>query len=406
VRTTKKGLSTDYADFRRFGSCRATNSDPGGVTAISRGLSEAIPPVRGTEFEFDPGGVAARRRSNSGIFQRAARDAGTPPGCVRFHHRTGGIVRKRRTQPPANGWHPSGVHLCRGHTQCGSGKSLPAGETCHRRHRIGLAILACFVLLVAGCGADARVPQPAPPPAEALKPARELRIAAAADLKFVLVDLVAAFEKSHPGATITVTTGSSGSFFAQLTNEAPFDLFLSADVSYPQRLVKGGQGVKESQFEYAIGHLVVWVPKDSALDVENRGVDVLRDDAVQKIAVANPKTAPYGRAAFAALQSLQVHDVVEPRLVFGENVAQTAQMTESGGADVGIISLSLAVSPTLRDKGKYWKVPGDAHPPIVQGGVVLRWAQDAALAGEFRDFLLSAEGRTILGQYGFETAGE
>jgi molybdate transport system substrate-binding protein len=222
----------------------------------------------------------------------------------------------------------------------------------------------------------------------------------------VLVDLVAAFEKIHPGATITVTTGSSGSFFAQLTNEAPFDLFLSADVSYPQRLVEGRQGVKESQFEYAIGHLVIWVPKDSALDVESRGVDVLRGDGAQRIAVANPKTAPYGRAAVAALQNLQVFDAVEPRLVYGDNVAQTAQMAESGGADAGIISLSLAVSPTLRDKGKYWRVPGDAHPPIVQGGVVLRWAQDAALAGEFRDFLLSAEGRTILGRYGFETAGE
>jgi molybdate transport system substrate-binding protein len=239
-----------------------------------------------------------------------------------------------------------------------------------------------------------------------LKPARELRIAAAADLKFVLVDLVAAFEKSHPGIKITVTTGSSGSFFAQLTNEAPFDLFLSADVSYPQKLVEGGQGIQDSLFEYAIGHLVIWVPRDSALDVESLGIDALRGESIQKIAVANPKTAPYGRAAVAALQNLKLYDILESRLVFGENVAQTAQMTESGGADVGIISLSLAVSPTLRDKGKYWKVPGDAHPPIVQGGVVLRWAQDAALAGEFRDFLLSAEGRTILGQYGFETAGE
>ena len=239
-----------------------------------------------------------------------------------------------------------------------------------------------------------------------MKPAGELRIAAAADLKFVLVDLVAAFEKTHSETTITVTTGASGNLFAQLTNEAPFDLFLSADVSYPQKLVEGGQGIPDSLFEYAIGHLVVWVPKDSALDVESLGIDALHGDSVQKIAVANPKTAPYGRAAIAALQNLQVYDAVESRLVYGENVAQTAQMAESGGADAGIISLSLAVSPILRDKGKYWNVPGDAHPPIVQGGVVLRRAQDAALADNFRDFLLSAEGKALLARYGFDSAGE
>jgi molybdate transport system substrate-binding protein len=261
-------------------------------------------------------------------------------------------------------------------------------------------------LLVAGCGFNETAPKSAPIVAEELKLARELRIAAAADLKFVLVDLVADFEKRHPGAKITTTTGSSGNLFAQLTNEAPFDLFLSADLTYPQKLVEGGQGIRDSLFEYAIGHLVIWAPKESPLDVEGLGIEVLRGDSVQKIAVANPKTAPYGRAAVAALQSLKLYDLVESRLVFGENVAQTAQMVESGGADVGMISLSLAVSPTLRDKGKHWQVPGDAHPPIVQGGVILRWAQDAALAGEFRNFLLSAEGQAILSQYGFESAGK
>jgi molybdate transport system substrate-binding protein len=237
-----------------------------------------------------------------------------------------------------------------------------------------------------------------------LKPVSELRIAAAADLQFVLVDLVAAFAKSHPKSSVTVTTGSSGNLFAQLTNEAPFDLFLSADVSYPQKLVEGGQGIRDSLFEYAIGHLVIWAPRESTLDVEGQGIEVLRGEGVQKIAVANPKAAPYGRAAVAALQNLKLYDIVESRLVFGENVAQAAQMAESGGADVGMISLSLAVSSTLRDKGQYRQVPGDAHPPIVQGGVILHWAQDAALAGEFRDFLLSAEGQAILDHYGFEAA--
>jgi molybdate transport system substrate-binding protein len=260
-------------------------------------------------------------------------------------------------------------------------------------------------MILSACG-EPGARRAVPGPAETAKPARRLRIAAAADMKFALADLVAAFEECHPNATVTVTDGSSGSLFAQLTNEAPFDLFLSADIDYPRKLLEQGQGVNESEFEYALGHIVVWTAKDMPFDVKRDGIELLRNELVHKIAVANPKTAPYGRAAIAALQSLQLYDTVEPRLVYGENVAQTAQMVESGGADAGIISLSLAVSPALRDKGKYWKVPADAHPPIVQGGVVLRWAQDAALAGEFRDFLLSAKGRAILGQYGFEPAGE
>jgi molybdate transport system substrate-binding protein len=239
-----------------------------------------------------------------------------------------------------------------------------------------------------------------------MKAGSELRIAAAADLKFALVDLVTAFEEHHPDATITVTPGSSGNFFAQLSNEAPFDLFLSADIEYPHKLVEQGQGVRGTEFKYGVGYIVFWAPKDSALDVEGKGLEIVRDDAVQRIAVANPKHAPYGRAAVAALKSAALYETVESRLVYGENIAQTAQMVESGAADVGIIALSLAVSPALRDKGKYWRIPGNSHPPIVQGGVVLRWAQDAALANEFRAFLMSAAGAAILRQYGFDPAGE
>ncbi len=237
-------------------------------------------------------------------------------------------------------------------------------------------------------------------------PARRLRIAAAADLKFALAELVAAFNEGHPDTSVTVTDGSSGSLFAQLTNEAPIDLFLSADVDYPRKLIEQGQGVKESEFEYATGHLVLWAAKDMPFDVEHDRIELLRDEVVQRVAIANPRTAPYGRAAIEALMNLGVYEAVEPRLVYGDNVAQTAQMVESGGADVGIISLSLALSPALRDKGKYWVIPSDAHPPIVQGGVVLRWAEAPELAKEFCRFLLSTEGREVLKRYGFEPAGE
>jgi molybdate transport system substrate-binding protein len=267
-------------------------------------------------------------------------------------------------------------------------------------------VLGCLLLSLFGCSGETPVPKPDPTTTKAPAAKHELRIAAAADLRFALDELVSAFKAGHPESEITVTPGSSGNLFAQLSNEAPFDLFLSADIEYPRKLIEQGQGVKGSEFEYATGHLVLWATNESPFDIAGRGIDVVRDEAVEKIALANPRTAPYGRAAVAALKNLGVYDAVESRLVYGENVAQTAQMVESQGADLGIIALSLALSPPLRDMGKYWPVPADSHPPIVQGGVVLRWTQDAALARAFRDFLVSVEGQAILRRFGFEPAGD
>ncbi|HEY2252144.1 MAG TPA: molybdate ABC transporter substrate-binding protein [Planctomycetaceae bacterium] len=278
---------------------------------------------------------------------------------------------------------------------------------------IASILLPAFFL--AGCGTETKVSdtnRPAPAaktdarqraqPETATKGNGQLRIAAASDLKFALEEVRNKFASLHPGSTITLTYGSSGSFFAQLANEAPFDLFLAADLDYARRLVKQGQGAPQGDFTYARGHVVVWVSKDSPYLVEKPGIEFLREAGVQKIAIANPKTAPYGRAAVAALESLKVYDAVEPKLVYGENVAQAAQMVESGAADAGLIALSLAVSPNLRDKGRHWQVPDGAYPPLVQAGVILRWVQDPALANEFRDFLLSSAGTTILKQFGFD----
>lgn len=261
------------------------------------------------------------------------------------------------------------------------------------------------LLFLAGCSrgpADDRAPA-----ADSTAPARaeSLRIAAAADLQFALQQLIAAFKERHPGAEVAATFGSSGSLFAQLSNEAPFDLFLSADVDFPRKLIEQGHAAPGAEFVYATGHLVLWAPKGFKLDLERDGADVLRDRSIQKIAVANPKTAPYGRAAVASLKGLGLYETVESRLVFGENVAQTAQMVDSGSADVGIISLSLALSPALRERGRYWQLPADTHPAVVQGGVILKWARDSKLAEQFREFLLSAEGARVLEQFGFEPAG-
>lgn len=237
-------------------------------------------------------------------------------------------------------------------------------------------------------------------------PTREVRVAAASDLKFALAEVVAAFEKRTPGIAVTTTLGSSGNFFAQLSNKAPFDLFLSADIELPRRLIEQGLAVRESEFLYAVGHLVLWVPNDSPLDVATLGSEALLDPSVKKIAIANPRHAPYGRAAEAALRSLGVYDAVASRLVLGDNVAQTAQFVESGAADAGIFALSLAIAPALAKKGRYWPVPLDAHPAIEQGGAILSWARDPDAAAAFRDFLMSDDGKAILKRYGFFLPGE
>jgi molybdate transport system substrate-binding protein len=144
---------------------------------------------------------------------------------------------------------------------------------------------------------------------------------------------------------------------------------------------------------------VVWVPASSTFDPAT----ALRDPAVTRIAIANPQHAPYGRAAEAALRSMGLYDSVQKKLVLGENISQTLQFVQSGAADVGIVALSLAVAPTVRGQGRYWEVPLDAYPKMEQGGVILK---DSAAAREFRDWLLSPAGRTLLKQYGFSLPGE
>jgi molybdate transport system substrate-binding protein len=228
-----------------------------------------------------------------------------------------------------------------------------------------------------------------------------VRFAAAADLQFAFDEIRAAFQRQHPEIEVLVTYGSSGNFYSQLSNRAPFDMFLSADLDYPRRLIQQGLALAESEFPYAVGSIVVWVQRASPIDVEKLGIQALLDPAVRKIAVANPIHAPYGRAAEAAMKRLGVFEKVQNRLVYGENISQTAQFVESGAADIGVISHSLAIAPALRDKGRYWEVPTDAYPPVEQGGVILSWAEDRAAADALRGFVLGEEGKVILSRYGF-----
>jgi molybdate transport system substrate-binding protein len=261
------------------------------------------------------------------------------------------------------------------------------------------AVLLVAAALLAGVGGCER-------PGTTGAAEREVRVAAAADLKFALDEAAAEFTARNPGTKVAVTYGSSGTLYAQLVNGAPFDLFLSADIEYPRKLVDQGRAVKGTEFVYAVGHLVVWVPNKSGLDLDRLGLAAVTDPAVHKVALANPKTAPYGRAAEAALKSRQLYDPARDKLVFAESVAQAAQFAESGAADVGLVALSLAASPAMRDKGRYWPVPLDAYPRLHQGGVILTGAKDPAAAESLRDFLTGPNGRAVLKRYGFTREGE
>lgn len=232
-----------------------------------------------------------------------------------------------------------------------------------------------------------------------------VRIAAASDLRFALGEIVARLRQVQPALDVQVTYGSSGTFFAQLVNGAPFDLFMSADTDYPKQLAARGLTLAGSEFTYAIGRLAVWVPAASPLDVEKNGLQVLVDPRVRHVSIANPATAPYGRAAEAAMRQAAVYDRVKPKLVLGENVAQALQFVQSGSADVGVVALSLTVAPAVNNSGRFWTVPVEMYPRVEQGGVILRAATDRGAASAVRAFLTGDEGRSILKRCGFFLPG-
>jgi molybdate transport system substrate-binding protein len=230
---------------------------------------------------------------------------------------------------------------------------------------------------------------------------RTIHVAAAADLKFAMDELITAFQRQQPQIAVKVSYGSSGNFYSQLSNRAPFDMYFSADVSYPRKLAEQGAAFPGSEFAYAIGRLVVWVPAGSPINVVNLKIEALRHSSVRHVAIANPKHAPYGRAAEAAMRSLDVYETVRDKLVYGENVAQTLQFVQSGAAEVGIVALSLVLAPGVRSQGHYWEVPLDSYPRIEQGGIILKWTEQAEEAQSFRSFVLAPAARQILKDYGF-----
>ena len=226
-----------------------------------------------------------------------------------------------------------------------------------------------------------------------------VRVAAAANLKFALDEVAARLARRQPSIRVETTYGSSGSMHAQLRQRAPYDVYLAADVEYPRDLVSRGIGSDGDLFTYAVGRIVLWAPNRSTLAVERDGLSALVGAA--RIAIANPRHAPYGRAAEAALRNAGVWSSVSRKLALGENVAQAAQFVQSGAADAGIIAKSLAVAPAMRAAGRFWEIPENAYPRLAQGGLVLPWAVWREGAVRFRDYLLSDEGRQLLASHGF-----
>lgn len=228
----------------------------------------------------------------------------------------------------------------------------------------------------------------------------EISIAAASDLTYCLEELNATFQKAHPDANVKVSNGSSGNFFAQIKNGAPFDVFLSADMAYPRELIKAGLANEADLVQYAVGRIVLWTNNDK-VDVF-RGLAILRDaQLVKKIAIANPDHAPYGRAAKAALEHEQLWRDVQDRIVVGENISQTAQFVETGNADAGIVALSLLMSPKLAKVGRYFEIPADEYPPLEQGAIVTKTGASKPLAKAYLEFFRSDDARKIFDRYGF-----
>jgi len=228
--------------------------------------------------------------------------------------------------------------------------------------------------------------------------AQEITVAAAADLQFAMQDVAARFQK-ETGKTVKLTYGSSGNFFQQIQNGAPFDMFFSANLDYAKKLDTAGLTEPGSYYPYAKGKIVIWVRNDSRLDLSS-GMQALLDPSVKKIAVANPEHAPYGRAAVAALQKAGIYDEVKAKLVYGENISQAAQFVQSGNAQAGIVAMSLAVSAGMKD-GKRWEIPADMHPPIEQAAIVLKSGVNKDAARAFFEFVKSEAGRATLAKFGF-----
>lgn len=226
--------------------------------------------------------------------------------------------------------------------------------------------------------------------------AGKFTIAAASDLRFALEDIIDVYREHHPDHEFEVVYGSSGKMTTQIMNGAPYDLFFSADISFPERLKASGFTATDPTV-YAIGRIVIW---SNTLDASRLTPQDLADDSIRRIAIAQPSHAPYGLRAQEAMESAGIWEKVQGKLVFGENIAHTAQMVESGAAEIGIIALSLAKFPSLAKHGHHL-IDDALHKPLTQGYVVTKRGGSKPAVMDFASFMETDEAHEIMERYGF-----
>jgi len=228
--------------------------------------------------------------------------------------------------------------------------------------------------------------------------AEEVRVAVAANFLATLNAIAIRFEQDS-GHTAVVSSGSSGKLYAQIKNGAPFDVFFSADVMRPKLLEEEGFAVPGSRFTYAVGRLTLWHPGPAVIEGNEQSI-LLRSD-VRHVAIANPKTAPYGIAAKEALQSLGLWEQVQDRLVRGENIGQTFHFVFSKNAQLGFVALSQVLGPKVNGSGSRWDVPTHLHAPIRQQAVLLRFGQRRAVARAFLDYVKGVRSWNVIERFGY-----
>ncbi len=233
-------------------------------------------------------------------------------------------------------------------------------------------------------------------------PERKITIVAASDLQFAMDEIVASFRKGHPGDQIDLIYGSSGKFHTQIQQGAPYDIFFSADVAFARSLKAADHATTEPRL-YAVGRIVLW---SATRDATRLDIASLSDPSIRRIAIANPRHAPYGKRAEEALRAAGIWERVQDKLIFAENVAQAAQYAQSGAADIGIIALALAVNEELARKGGYWLVPQERHAPLEQAYVVTRHGAGNPLAAAFAAHMETPGVRAVMTRYGFARPGE
>ncbi|MBP5943011.1 molybdate ABC transporter substrate-binding protein [Pseudomonas sp. P116] len=228
--------------------------------------------------------------------------------------------------------------------------------------------------------------------------ADEVQVAVAANFTAPIQAIAADFEKDT-GHKLVAAYGATGQFYAQIKNGAPFDVFLSADDTTPEKLEKEGDTVKGSRFTYAVGTLALWSAKDGYIDAKG---EVLKKNEYQHLSIANPKTAPYGLAATQVLEKLKLTDATKAKIVEGQNITQAYQFVSTGNAELGFVALSQIYQEGKVTSGSAWIVPASLHDPIKQDAVILSKGKDNAAAKALVEYLKGPKAAAVIKSYGYQ----